>query len=304
MPLEGLTIQNAHRHGHSNEVTSLAFASDSETLASGGYDQAARLWNARTGAALGAFSGHNVGVSCIAWLPGSSKLLVGDHSHISLHDRNRIMLERKWPAHWGWLYSIAVSADGSWFMSTGLDRKLKYWNIEAEEPIFESGKFQQIAEALAWHPDRSMCAIATRSLLRTWDVEARNELRALRGHRKNVTTVAYSPDGRFLASGSEDRTIRLWDSRNGSEVAVLTGHAGWLRSIVFIPKSNTLIAGDSIGAIRFWDVESKTEVSEPVWYNNRDLGLRAVAVSPDARLLAAAGYGGAIQIWHLARENS
>src|SRR5262249_32361643 len=69
----------------------------------------------------------------------------------------------------------------------------------------------------------------------------------LKGHRDRVLSVAFSPEGNTLASGSGDRTIKLWDVATGKERATLTGHGDWVRSVAFSPDGNTLASGSDAG---------------------------------------------------------
>jgi WD40 repeat protein len=86
-----------------------------------------------------------------------------------------------------------------------------------------------------------------------WDLADGRWLRTLTGHKNTVNTMVFSPDGRWLASGSADLTIRLWDVAGGNLLNTLTGHTTAVNAIAFSPNGKMLVsAGDD--AVIFWKI--------------------------------------------------
>jgi WD40 repeat protein len=120
----------------------------------------------------------------------------------------------------------------------------------------------------------------------------------LTGHTGELRAIAYSPDGRTLASVSADNTIRLWDPSRRTPAQVLSGHPGGVSSAVFSPDGRTLASGGGQDTrIVLWDVASRAQVSA---LTGPPGGTRALAFSPDGRTLAVAGGEGTIGVLDVA----
>ena len=120
---------------------------------------------------------------------------------------------------------------------------------------------------------------------------------SIEGHTHSVNSVAFSPDGQTLASGSESRTIRLWDLKTGQQQQTFTGHTRGVWSVAFSPDGRLLASGSSDQTIRLWNV--KTGQHRQTFTGHTHL-VSSVAFSPDGQTLASGSWDGTIRLWDVA----
>ena len=129
------------------------------------------------------------------------------------------------------------------------------------------------------------------------DAHTGKYVKILGGHTEDVGSLAFSPDGKTLASGSGDNTIRLWDVATGDTLKTLTEHTGVVDSVVFSPDGKTLASGDRARTIRLWDVATGT-LQPTLTVDTGDF--YSVVFSPDGKTLAGRGYANTIRLWDVA----
>ncbi|MFO0624058.1 MAG: AAA family ATPase [Polyangiales bacterium] len=129
--------------------------------------------------------------------------------------------------------------------------------------------------------------------MRLWSVEDGNVRATLQGHERGVMSVAFSPDGRTIASGSLDGTVFLWSVEDGSVRVTLQRHEGGVRSVAFSPDGRTLASGSQDGTVLLWSVE---DGSVRATLRGHDRRVMSVAFSPDGRTIASGSGDGTVRL--------
>src|SRR5207248_662463 len=98
--------------------------------------------------------------------------------------------------------------------------------------------------------------------LKVWDARTGREALTLKGHAGEVSSVAFSADGRRLASGGGDKTVKVWDARTGQEALTLKGPTGRVSSAAFSPDGRRLASGGQDQTVRVWDASPVTVTAD------------------------------------------
>jgi serine/threonine protein kinase len=130
--------------------------------------------------------------------------------------------------------------------------------------------------------------------------ELYRSIKTINGHSDWVFTVAFSPDGEMLASGSFDNTIKLWEIKTGNLIKTLEGHTYWVNSVAFSPDGEILASGSWDWTIKLWDIKTGKLLKTLKGHTD---AVNSVAFSPDGDILASGSEDNTIKLWEIKTGN-
>ena len=180
--------------------------------------------------------------------------------------------------HSNTVINCVFSPDGKTLATVSYDDTVRLWNVHKDK---ENNPFAKIKRRLLKGGGK------------------RKKPTVLTGHTLVITSCVFSPDGRTLATSSQDKTLRLWDTRRGKKIAVLTSHTNnnifsGVNNCAFSPDGHILASASRDNTVRLWDTRTWEEITV---LNGHTKSVNACLFSPNGRILASASNDNTVRLW-------
>ncbi|MGW1720591.1 nSTAND1 domain-containing NTPase [Streptomyces sp. NPDC002156] len=305
--------------GRTPSIRAVAFSPDGQTLATAS-PHGTQLWDVDTGRPSGhhleeskTASTNTLRVHPMMFSPDGRTLVTpGEEGSLWLWDTSTGRLIRRplqYPEMAGArqpvdLLSMAFSPDGRTLATADGDGSIRLWETSTGRLLQSLAGHTQDTHhffSMVFSPDgRTLAAggITPDATVRLWDISTGRLLQSLAGHTHVVSSMAFTPDGRILAT-SDDDTVRLWDTSTGRLRHILAGHPSSGALVAFSPDGRTLATASSYknGIVRLWDTAA--DQPESLRFERlKDADL--TAFSPDGRILATSSSDHGVELWNTA----
>ncbi len=295
--------------GHTAPLQTACFSGDATRVLTSSEDGTARIWSASPSRSTILLKGHTSSVMAAAFSPDCTQLVTSSASYENslrvwrLDAGEQLALLK---GHVSAIYTVSYSPDGKKVLSGSLDGTSRIWDVESQRQLtIMKGHVGRVI-SVAFSPDATRVVTGARThtgpgnvkypaddTARIWDAGTGQQLALLR-HDQGVESVAFTPDGTKVISGSAEGTIRIWDAESARDPSVLKGHSNWVRSLAISRDGQRLASasGDRSGIV--WDLAAGTQVERLVGHTGL---LDRIAFSNDGKRLVTGSRDQTLRVW-------
>lgn len=282
-------------NGHSTLSGTLEFSPNSRLLASAPSRESGgtiKLWDPAMGIALQALKGHSKLIHHMVFSPDSKTLASASEDRtVRLWDTAtgaalRVLQHSK-PVQ-----AVAFSPDGTLIASEESNVRHVLWNVANGTRLQAPGGHD--IETVAFSPDGKLVASFSKGANAIWSIETGVAKQALTPHGKNDMLSIFSPNGKQLASGSDNHAVGLWDTSTGAMTHALEGHTDSIISLAFSPDGKLIASSSLEQTIRLWDTTTGAAVHVLAGHSGY---IATVVFSPDGKVIASSSQDRTLVLW-------
>ena len=208
-------------------------------------------------------------------------------------------LLRPYYGHFGYVYTVSWSPDGTNIASGSEDHTVHLWNASTGADIlYTYSNHTDAVHAVVWSHDGALIASASSDkTVQVWKAVDESSVYTYTNHSGAVRAAAWSLDGTLIASGSSDMTVQVWKAVDGSGAITYSGHTDIVNTVAWSPDGTLIASGSNDKTVHVWKAADGSDV---LAYSGHSDVVNAVAWSSDGTLIASASADGTVHIWKAA----
>ena len=281
----------------SDHVIDLAWSPDGRYVAAASVLGPVIIFEGRRRAVIHAFKGHEFGTMSIAWRPDSKVLAsAGQDGKIRLWDMTTGEAVHSLDGGAAWVEHLAWSGGKKPILASAAGRKLKLWSA-AGDLVCEYSGHQSTISGLQWKPHVKQLASIAYGGVMLWDPQHSDAIRRLEWVGSSLV-IAWSPDGKYIATGDQDSTVHFWIVSTGDDLQ-MSGYPTKVRELSWDAASRYLATGGG-EEISVWDCSGRGPAgTKPITLSGHQDFLSVVRFQHHGKLLASGGADGRVFVWQL-----
>ncbi|CAF2138018.1 hypothetical protein IGI04_005709 [Brassica rapa subsp. trilocularis] len=280
--------------GHKKWITGISWepvhlSSPCRRFVTSSKDGDARIWDVTLKKTLICLSGHTLAVTCVKW-GGDGIIYTGSQDcTIKMWETTQGKLIRELKGHGHWVNSLALSTE--YVLRTGA-----FDHTGRQYPPNEEMKkaLERYNQAKGDSPERLVSGSDDFTMFLWEPSVSKQPKKRLTGHQQLVNHVYFSPDGKWIASASFDRSVRLWNGVTGQFVTAFRGHVGPVYQVSWSADSRLLLSGSKDSTLKIWEIRTRTLKQDLPGHADE---VFAVDWSPDGEKVVSGGKDKVLKLW-------
>jgi WD40 repeat protein len=255
----GISVGHLEGAERSQYHQCIAFSVDGHRIACGSSSGTIKVFDSTSKTRIAKLICHDEAITSVAFCPMDSNLLATASRDGSVRIWNVAAQTciSKLMGHTDSVYGVACSVDGTLVASASSDQTVRLWDVRtagSSQPVAVLKGHTDVVFSVAFSPNSTQltCERIPRRDRSLWDSLSHKCTFVISDHTASVNAVAFSADGRFLASASDDKSVRLWDAKSGRCLSRLAGHTGNVSSLAFSCDGTVLASGARDHTVRLW----------------------------------------------------
>ncbi len=285
--------------GHAGGVKSVLFLPDHKTLLSAGVDNAIRLWDAESGRLLQTKRFASVSGASVS-SDGRTIAFGGNYAELRLWDVSTGEIKTLRLAKAGSIHMPKFSPDDrkiAAVFDAGGTHSIYIWDVETGALLHTLHGKRLYPLNFAYSPGESQTAGTLAAggedlTVKVWDLNTGALLHTI-GHSAVINFIAYSPDGKSVASASRDNTVKVWDVETGALIHRLNGHSDWVSWVSYSPDGKSIVSASRDKTVKIWDAAAGVLLQT---LNDGGKNLFAAVYFPNGKKLISFSHK-AVKIW-------